>query len=205
MRIIVVSEDPLARAGLVNLLQGRSEIEVIAQHAGDESLSAAFDALLPDALVWDLGGELDSTEWKDGLTELVEAGASVVALLASSAQAAGVWAGGARGLLSREAAPDRIVAAAAAVANGLVAVDPEFAAQAGLEAAAEPLLEALTERERQVLGLMAEGLANKSIALRLEITEHTVKFHVNSILRKLGAQSRTEAVVRATRLGLILL
>lgn len=205
MRIIVVSDDPLARAGLANLLEGRGEIEVTAQHSGDESLSATFDALLPDALVWDLGGELASADWKDDLAELVEAGASVVALLVGSAQAAEAWTYGARGLLGREAAPDRIAAAVIAVGSGLVAIDPEFAAQTGLETAIEPLLEDLTGREREVLDLMAEGLSNKSIALRLDITEHTVKFHVNAILRKLGSQSRTEAVVRATRMGLILL
>ena len=65
--------------------------------------------------------------------------------------------------------------------------------------------EALTPREQEVLQLLAEGLPNKTIADRLYISEHTVKFHVNAILSKLGAQSRTEAVVRATRLGILLL
>ena len=66
-------------------------------------------------------------------------------------------------------------------------------------------LEELTPRELQVLQRIAEGDSNKEIAHRLGISEHTVKFHVNSILAKLNAQSRTEAVVRATRLGLIFL
>jgi two-component system nitrate/nitrite response regulator NarL len=73
----------------------------------------------------------------------------------------------------------------------------------------EPLpglpVEDLTPRELEVLQLLAEGLPNKAIGLRLSISEHTVKFHVNAILGKLGAQSRTDAVVRATRLGLIIL
>jgi DNA-binding NarL/FixJ family response regulator len=63
----------------------------------------------------------------------------------------------------------------------------------------------LTPREREVLQLLAEGLPNKTIASRLNISEHTVKFHVNAIMTKLGAQSRTDAVMRATRSGLILL
>jgi two-component system nitrate/nitrite response regulator NarL len=67
------------------------------------------------------------------------------------------------------------------------------------------LIEPLTPRELEVLRLVAEGLPNKTIAARLDISEHTVKFHVNTILGKLGVASRTEAVVRATRLGLILL
>ena len=61
----------------------------------------------------------------------------------------------------------------------------------------------ITPRELEVLGIMAKGAPNKTLALRLGISEHTVKFHVNSIMGKLGAQSRTEAVVLATRLGLI--
>ena len=65
----------------------------------------------------------------------------------------------------------------------------------------EPPAEALTPRETEVLHLLAEGLANKAIARRLDISEHTVKFHVNAILGKLDAQSRTGAVVRAMRLG----
>ena len=71
--------------------------------------------------------------------------------------------------------------------------------------ATDALIEPLTPREIEVLHLLAEGMTNRAIAQRLEISEHTVKFHVNAILGKLGAQSRTDAVVRATRLGVILL
>ena len=67
------------------------------------------------------------------------------------------------------------------------------------------LAEDLTPRETEVLQLLADGLTNKAIAQRLGISDHTVKFHVNAILGKLGAQSRTEAVVRATQHGLLLL
>ena len=69
----------------------------------------------------------------------------------------------------------------------------------------DELIESLTPRESEVLQLLAQGMPNKQIALELAISEHTVKYHVNAILGKLGAQSRTEAVVRATRAGLILL
>jgi DNA-binding NarL/FixJ family response regulator len=75
----------------------------------------------------------------------------------------------------------------------------------GPEPAAATLVEPLTAREDQVLQLLAEGLTNRAIARRLGISEHTVKFHVNAILGKLAAQSRADAVMRATRLGLILL
>ncbi len=94
-------------------------------------------------------------------------------------------------------------------------VDPAFAAalmpaehetiSASASAGRLPLVEPLTPRELDVLRLLAEGLPNKTIAGRLNISKHTVKFHVNAILGKLGVASRTEAVVRATRMGLILL
>jgi DNA-binding NarL/FixJ family response regulator len=89
------------------------------------------------------------------------------------------------------------------VQQGLVVLAPEFAtAQLTLPPAASlPPGEALTPRELDVLQLLAEGLPNKTIADRLTISEHTVKFHVNALMGKLGAQSRTEAVVRAIRLG----
>ena len=101
----------------------------------------------------------------------------------------------------------RLVATLTAAARDLIIIDPPLAAPvlgARDPSSATPV-EDLTPRELEVLGLLAEGLPNKAIARRLGISEHTVKFHVNAVLGKLGAQSRTEAVVRATRLGLILL
>ena len=92
--------------------------------------------------------------------------------------------------------------------QGLVVVDPELARALPVNRLAEEdalVVEPLTPRELDVLQLLAEGAANKEIARRLEISEHTVKYHVNAILGKLSAQSRTEAVVRATRAGLIML
>jgi DNA-binding NarL/FixJ family response regulator len=100
-----------------------------------------------------------------------------------------------------------MVAALTAVSEGLTVLDPSVA---GVLSPAEELpptalAEELTPRELEVLQLLAEGLSNKAIGYRLEISEHTVKFHVTAIMSKLGAQSRTDAVVRATRLGLIVL
>ena len=106
------------------------------------------------------------------------------------------------------ASPAVISAALAALVQGLVVMSPEL--QPNTTTASAALIETsphdmLTSREQEVLRLLAEGLANKQIAVRLSISEHTVKFHVNAIMGKLGVQSRTEAVVRATRLGMIAL
>ncbi|HKZ50710.1 MAG TPA: response regulator transcription factor, partial [Dehalococcoidia bacterium] len=124
-----------------------------------------------------------------------------------NAQAAEAWASGAQGLLLRDVDAAILLTALRAVSQGLVVLASELAAAVPPARArgAMPLAEELTPRELEVLQLLAEGLPNKSIAQRLGISEHTVKFHVNAILGKLGAQSRTEAVILATRLGLVLL
>jgi NarL family two-component system response regulator YdfI len=98
-----------------------------------------------------------------------------------------------------------------AVADGLIAADEQFLSALPIshQSTENPedliLKEDLTPREMEVLERLAEGLSNRAIAQELSISEHTVKFHVTSIMGKLDAQSRTDAVVRATRLGLIFL
>jgi NarL family two-component system response regulator YdfI len=111
-----------------------------------------------------------------------------------------------RAVLSREASPDQIVAAVQAVAAGLVVVQPDDVEPwLGSPRLLRELSDPLTARETEVLGMMAEGFANKVIAHRLGISEHTVKYHVTSIMSKLSAASRTEAVTLGIRQGLILL
>jgi DNA-binding NarL/FixJ family response regulator len=117
------------------------------------------------------------------------------------------------GALRRDAPPEEIVAAIISVASGLItldrrlgsslvaALDERVAAPAPLSGVEEPL----TARELEVLQLMALGLPNKIIASRLHISEHTAKFHVSSIMMKLGAASRTEAVTLGARRGLLIL
>ncbi|MFQ5942851.1 MAG: LuxR C-terminal-related transcriptional regulator [Anaerolineales bacterium] len=204
MRVILVADDPLARAGLANML---SEVEVVSQIAADESVMDAYHAYAPDAVLWDLGWSLNSTRWRDQLSDLVDSGVPVVTLLPEGALATEAWSSGALGLLRREASPAEITAALKAVNQGLVTVDPALGGSLlpRQDESDAYQVEELTKRELEVLALVAEGLSNRSISVRLEISEHTVKYHVNVILRKLGAQSRTEAVVRATRAGLILL
>jgi DNA-binding NarL/FixJ family response regulator len=130
----------------------------------------------------------------------------VLALVADALVAAEWWGSGVHGVLERTAAPSQIISALLAIREGLRVLAPSFApaAQRRAESIAAPL-ESLTPREIEVLHLMADGLSNKLIARDLSISENTVKFHVNAILSKLDAQSRTDAVVRATRMGILLL
>jgi len=105
-------------------------------------------------------------------------------------------------ILPREAAAEQIVAALYAASAGLIAVPAESSSLI-VPAASESMVETLTPREMETLEMLAEGLSNKQIAARLSISEHTAKFHVNSILGKLDAATRTEAVMRGIRTGLL--
>lgn len=205
LRILIVADDPLARAGLTMLLADQEDCAVVGQISAEAAGSADLDIYYPDAILWDLGW--DPVPNLDLMAELSDATPPVVALLPDPALAAEVWAAGPRGLLLRETGAAGLGAALAAVARGFVVIDGELSPAllpSGEQAPAAPVGD-LTPREREVLRLLAEGLPNKAIASQLDISEHTVKFHVNAIMGKLGAQSRTEAVTRATRTGIILL
>jgi len=205
LQVLVISGDPLARTGLALLLRDQEGITVAGQVAPDEDWLAPNENAAPDVAVWDLGLNLRSG--LDELRSLGPAGPPVVAIVADEADAREALAAGARGALSRNADGDRLAAALRAVVLGLVVLDDTFAADAlrGAPAVSQELPESLTPRELEVLQLLAQGLPNKLIAQRLGISEHTAKFHVNAILGKLGVQSRSEAIVQAVRMGLVLL
>jgi two-component system nitrate/nitrite response regulator NarL len=211
VRVLIVADDPLARAGLAALLTGQPECTVVGQVAREANLADAVAVYQPDAVLWDLGwdplpGPAHEADL-EGFTELGDLLVPVLALLPDEAFAADAWIAGARGLLLRNVGAEALASALLAVAQGTIVLDPGLADAVlpSRDELPESLVEELTPRELEVLQLLAEGLPNKTIAYRLDISEHTVKFHVNAILGKLGVQSRTEAVVRATRLGLIIL
>ncbi len=203
--VLIIADDPLARAGVATLLADQAGYAVVAQVTTGADLGAAMETYHPDVAVWDLGW--DPRTAGDHLAALRDAGLFVVALVPDEVAAAGALNAGARGLLLRDVDSESLLAAVDAVSRGLIVLDPTLgtARPRLLERSAAPLVEELTPREFEVLQLLAEGLSNKAIAERLNISDHTAKFHVNAILGKLDAQTRTEAVARAARLGLILL
>ncbi len=183
LRVVLAGGDPLVRAGLMSILSPFDDLDVAEGGDGDAVL---VDLRTPD--------------------DLPRGGAPVLALTRNREDAADALSRGARGALLRTAAPRRIRAALHAVADGLVAIDDDIAD--AILPHARPvveLIEPLTVRELEVLHLLASGMTNKEIASRLGISDHTVKFHVNGILGKLGVDSRTEAVVQAARLGIVAL
>jgi DNA-binding NarL/FixJ family response regulator len=206
LRALVVSNDPLARTGLALLLADRDGIAVSGQAAADDDWPGPSDPGAPHVVVWDLG-----LGPRSGLPFLREAadpgGPPILAVVADEDDARDALAAGARGVLPRNVDGDRLAAAVRAVTQGLLALDETFATLLLRDAPAPPeeLAEPLTPREFEVLQLLSQGLPNKRIAQRLGISDHTVKFHVNALLGKLGVQSRSEAIVHAVRLGLVVL
>lgn len=209
IRVFIVAESARSRERLEDLLDAR-RIEVV---GGASNVENAAEALAEeDAQVLLVEATNDSVE---ELLEILAATGvtretAVVVLLDQSAP---VWAGqavqaGVRGVLSTDADREQLALAIEAAAGGLFVLHPnEVRAERSSSARAVTLelAESLTARERQVLQMLAAGLGNKEIAARLKISEHTAKFHVASILGKLSASSRTEAVAIGLRRGLILL
>lgn len=204
IRVILVADDPLARAGIAALLTRLPDCELVGQFSSGQLNQLSSSMPAPDLILWDVGWEPPALlpEWADW-------GLPVLAMLAEAEDAAAIWGTGVQGILPRMVDEERLATAVSAIHHGFLVIDPLFAASLLPEQPQDPaqpdLIAELTPRESQVLQLMAEGLTNKAIARQLAISDHTVKFHVNAILGKLGAQSRTDAVVRATRLGMILL
>ena len=204
IRTVVSASSELARAGLAAIVRGDARLALVGETTPAD-LARIVDALDPDVVV----------ETRDGLE-----GNSAVPSVALVDDPRAIWESdglaferGARAILGRDADAREIVAAIVAVAAGLIALAPLAAAgaPAGLSPGAssgdgrKATIDSLTAREIDVLGELARGVPNKTIAGRLGISEHTVKFHVASIFAKLGVASRTEAVTQGVRLGLIML
>jgi DNA-binding NarL/FixJ family response regulator len=211
IRVFIVAASPLARAGLENLLAAR-DVEVVGGNATMETLAEMLADAAPDVVLIDSSGEPFEPMLESILASGLASDVSVVILGDGMTPAASADAlrGGIRAALPGDISPEQLIAGLQAVASGLLVLHPSHAEE-GLAAGAAParaleeLAESLTSRELEVLQMLAAGLSNKEIAARLNISEHTVKFHVASILGKLGAASRTEAVSLGIRRGLVLL
>ena len=185
---VVVAKDPLVRSGLVAVLSVYPGLVL------KEALAVTDASVSADVVVWDVSDAPPPSS----ITP-------VLALVNEAHEARRALRSGARGALSRAAPAHAIAPAALAVAAGHWVIDDAFAAALlGEPEAPRPSVPTLlSPREREVLELLSEGLSNRDIAERLGVSRHTSKFHVNAILDKLGAATRTEAVVLAARSGLL--
>jgi two-component system nitrate/nitrite response regulator NarL len=198
IKVALLTDDPLLRAGVSSLLEQLGSIDVVDRDRAEVAL-------------WDAG--VDAGKTLARLAELRTLSMPVVAVVGDKADVAPAIAAGARGVVLRDQVGPGIHAALAAVRSGLTVLDtalaeslvpqPPVAVPANSNGAPTKGRGELTEREKQVVQLLSEGLSNKLIADRLGISDHTAKFHVNGVMMKLGASTRTEAVVEAMRRGLI--
>jgi DNA-binding NarL/FixJ family response regulator len=196
-------------AGLVSLVVEKTGCNVVALLPGAPEAADLLVTTPADIVLWDLGWEasFDLEDDAEALDRILTTGTPCIALVDDPMTAMAVRMGGVTGVLSRDVDAGLLADAMKAVMTGLIVIGPSLSEIFWPERdwpAGSPI-EPLTPRETQVLQLLADGLSNRAIGQRLAISEHTAKFHVTAIMSKLAAQSRTEAVVRATRLGLIYL
>jgi two-component system, NarL family, response regulator LiaR len=205
VRILIADDHGVVRQGLRMYLGRDPEIEIVAEAENGEEAVALAREHSPDVVLMDL-----LMPRMDGIaaTEAIRAGlpdVEVVALTSvlEDASVSGAVKAGAIGYLLKDTDADELKRAIKAAASGKVHLAPEAAARLMREVRAPESPEALTERETEVLMLIARGKANKQIADGLYVTEKTVKAHVSRILGKLGVSSRTQAALYAVRAGLV--
>lgn len=194
-RVLVVTTSALLRAGLASM------VEVAASAVSIEEAGPLAAEVHPDLMIV----ECDERSIQDVIA--IAADSPPILLLAAESHP--VWIGealraGVRGVIPRDAPESEIAAGVEAAAAGLMVLHPPWLDGAlANRVSYTTQSDALSPREIEVLRLMAEGASNKTIAWRLSISEHTVKFHVNSIFSKMGVASRTEAVMAGLRSGLV--
>jgi len=213
--VFIVAASPLARARLENLLASR-QVEIAGSVANLDELDGRIDDALVDVILVDSTGEtfepfLDTLNASGLASDFSTVLLTEPAALASASSALRM---GVRAVLPNDVSSDQLAAALQAAATGLHVLHPAQVPASVINGSAstlarsrslDELAEPLTPRESEVLQMLASGLGNKEIAAKLRISDHTVKFHVASILGKLGAGSRTEAVSLGIRRGLVLL
>lgn len=205
IRVLIVDDHSVVREGLRMFLRRDPELKVVDEAAdGAEAVEKARQ-LRPDIVLMDL-----LLPVMDGIVatstirrELPETEVLVLTSMLDSASVAGAIRAGAIGYLLKDAQASELRAAIKAAAAGQVQLSPQASAYLLRELRTTEHPEPLTERESDVLRLLAQGCSNKEIANALHIVEDTVKTHVRHILTKLGVQSRTQAILAAMRLGLV--
>jgi NarL family two-component system response regulator YdfI len=214
IRVFIVAASPLARSGLQQLLAS-PEIEIVGRAVDFDSAAGLLSEpdAEPDVIIVDASREsgANAANLSAGSSE-IGADIPIVVLENSENAAAGpdLLRQGARAILPAGISPAELIAALRAVTSGLIVLHPSTVAAiphaaGNTSRSTEEWIESLTKREREVLQMLAAGLGNKEIAVKLNISEHTAKFHVGSILGKLGVSTRAEAVAMGIRRGLVLL
>lgn len=205
-RVLVIANSAIIRAGLETLIATNPALEIVGSITPVQ-ISRQLELLQPDVVL------LVSDGADNELLVDAELSSYPIVLLLEDWQEVSIsnlLRSGVLGILPLEATADEIIGAIEAAALGLTVLHPDLVESLlsvlpATTRSQDNSKGTLTTREIEVLGMLAEGLGNKAIARRLNISEHTVKFHIGSIFSKLNASTRTEAVILGARQGLILL
>lgn len=205
IRILVIDDHPVVREGLVAALEDDPEFEVIGAAGSIEEALPLVPVRQPEVILLDL--ELPGMDGLAALPVLAAADARVRILILTAydtdERVLGAIRGGAKGYVLKGAPLGEIARAIRAVHAGETYLEPRIATKVVAELGPGRRPGMLSRREREVLRLIAGGQSNKQIAQTLGITERTVKFHVTSVLNKLGAENRAQAVALAGQRGLL--
>lgn len=210
IRILVADDHPVVRDGLVLILNMQPDFEVIGEAATGVEVVTQVKVLQPDVVLMDL--EMPQLDGVGALEQLraedLTARVIVFTAFDTDERILAAVQAGAQGYLLKGAPREELFNAVRVVNAGGSLLQPVVASKLLRQVSQssqsnEPLIEPLTPREKEVLTLLARGLQNKEIAAELVISERTVKFHVSSIMGKLGAGNRTEAVTIAAQHGLV--
>jgi DNA-binding NarL/FixJ family response regulator len=204
IRVLVADDHGVIRDGLSRLLEATDDVEVAAVAADGEEAVARTLETAPDVVLMDL--DMPGIDGIEATRRITAAGTGVAVLVLTSfsdqPRILGAIEAGAVGYLLKDAASEDVVQGIRAAARGESPLDPRAARTVLTARAAPEPLAAFSPREREVLELLAAGLANKLIARRLEISEKTVKAHLTRIFRELGVTDRTQAALWAERHGI---
>jgi DNA-binding NarL/FixJ family response regulator len=204
--VLVVDDHPVVRQGLVGVLEDDPELAVVGSVGSAEEALGIVRLKQPAVVLLDL--ELPGVDGVTAIPQLVAASPDTRVLVFTAydtdERVLGALRAGARGYLLKGASADEIARAIRAIAAGGSHLEPRVASKLLSEMRSPNRgRETLSERERQVLRLVADGLSNKQIARELTLSERTIKFHVASLFRKLGADNRAQAVALAVQRGLL--
>lgn len=205
IRILIVDDHSVVRQGLRMFLSLDSELEVVGESENGQEAILMARELKPDVVLMDLlMPVMDGIEATKAIrAEIPEVEVVALTSVLEDVSVTGAVRAGAIGYLLKNSEPDELHRAIRGAAEGQVQLAPAAAARLMREVRAPVSPEALTERETEVLKLLARGQANKQIASSLFVEEKTVKAHVSNILRKLGVRSRIQAALHAIRTGLV--